>query len=702
MPRFVATGICALLLAAVSVLRCTPSAYPAALSAHELTITARVTVRSVPRVSEFGQQMVMRVHDPVSARQVQVFWPAGNRVQRNDDSLCWQLTLRLTALHRAGNPGLPDRAGRLRARRIDGLAQVVDHADNRPCGRQPRVSSVRLRARLGAQIRAAVADSATSAVLVALATGDRQYLTPALRERFARTGTAHIMAISGMHIGLVAGCCFFIVRWIFSGRRPYVDAWALVCSVLAGSCYAGLAGGAVPTLRAVAMLSLAAVFWLRRIRLDLVRLTLLVAGAFLLADPVMITSPAFIMSFAAVAALGLAQRRGRAVHANMQPGRLRAIRAQTLLSVALMPLVATLFGEVSIISLVVNVLVLPVFAFAVIPTLLTGIVVAPLALSLAENLWRLSGLLCGMLLEGMAIVVRHVPGWVATTGLGAFEASLAAGMLLAGVLLAGWPGRALWLLAAPIALLARAQPESAGCVSAHMLNVGHGTAIVLAGERRRWLYDTGPSWRGGGSAAQTIVIPYLQRHWGGSFARAVVSHSDNDHDGGVGELRRLARAQAWLGVPGAVCVAGQRWQFEGVRFEVLWPLPAALSGQHSDNNASCVVRVSTHNQALLLLGDVERQAERELVSLGGLAANVSTMPHHGSNSSSTPALVAAITPAHVIASAGRRRGWQLPHAGVEQRWRDANARVHVTARHGAIQVRLCRGATQVVTDVASL
>jgi competence protein ComEC len=178
-----------------------------------------------------------------------------------------------------------------------------------------------------------------------------------------------------------------------------------------------------------------------------------------------------------------------------------------------------------------------------------------------------------------------------------------------------------------------------------------------------------------------VVAPFLLSAGVRELDALVLSHPDNDHAGGIGAVRRLLRVRREIGTEqGEPCRAGQRWEWDGVRFEILHPDGAPWRG----NDGSCVLRVAGAFSALLP-GDVESGAEA-LLSQRDIAADLLLAPHHGSRSSSTPAFVAAVRPTLVIHAAGWRNHFRHPRPEVVARYAAAGAAQHVTGQGGAISV----------------
>jgi competence protein ComEC len=275
----------------------------------------------------------------------------------------------------------------------------------------------------------------------------------------------------------------------------------------------------------------------------------------------------------------------------------------------------------------------------------------------------------------------------------------------------GWPGR--WLGA--VMLLPMFAPAGAplpqGQVQVHVLDVGQGLAVVVRTAHHTLLYDAGPRFSERFDAGAGIVLPFLRHEGVRRLDRILISHGDNDHAGGLasvlqgidadrvqtGELPdepELAVLRA-ARVPAARCERGQAWQWDGVQFAVLWP-PA---GDHAaGNDSSCVLRIEAGGHALLLTGDIERQAEAALLRADAeaLRSDWLLVPHHGSQTSSSAGFLAAVDPCCALVSAGYRNQFRHPAPAVVARYHERGIRVWNTALRGALQ--LCLGAGESCND----
>ncbi len=529
-------------------------------------------------------------------------------------------------------------------------------------------------------------------ILRALAVGDRDAIDATTWDRLIATGTNHLVAISGLHIGLLAGAGFALGAPLWRFAAPLRRRWPrpvcqAVCALGLATLYAGLAGFALPTQRALIMLGvgLGAILWRRRARpAEGIALAAIAVVAF---DPLAPMGSAFWLSFGAVASILylVAGRLGR-------PRRLAGwVRLQLAIGVALLRVLVVAVGHAPVMSPLVNLLAVPWVSLAVVPPTLTGAALAPLwpgaaavALGVADAaLTPLALLLQGA--EGLEIarVQRASP----PPALAAISAVGAAALLAPR----GIPGRlAALAMLAPLVLWSPPRPQE-GAVWLDVLDVGQGLAVVVRTREHTLVYDTGPRFSPRFDAGEAMVVPFLRQAGTDSVDALVVSHAHDDHAGGLDSVaavyppqRVLSGEPHRLDRPSRFCAAGDAWTWDGVRFRFVHP---TRSDGFVGNNASCVLRISSAGGTALLTGDIETPAERALVERGGpVDADVVVAPHHGSATSSTPALVERVDPTWVLYSVGWSNQWAMPADAVVGRWRPAGfAR---TDCGGALHLRL--------------
>jgi competence protein ComEC len=258
---------------------------------------------------------------------------------------------------------------------------------------------------------------------------------------------------------------------------------------------------------------------------------------------------------------------------------------------------------------------------------------------------------------------------------------------------AGWPGRRLAWLGFVAVLLHRPAAIRPGCAIIDVLDVGHGLAAVIRTRQHVVLYDTGPAYRGGGNAAENIVLPFLRSRRISAIDRMLVSHADLDHAGGIAQIRAavdvrsISASEPVDDIAAIPCRAGQSWRYDEVHFRILHPEPA---GAFKGNDLSCVLLLESGDYRMLFSGDIEKSAEHSLLQRQVLPlVDAVLVPHHGSRTSSSPAFVRALRPSVAIVSAAFANHWGFPKPEVVVRWEAIGARVLNTATAGAIELQIC-------------
>ncbi|MZR62051.1 DNA internalization-related competence protein ComEC/Rec2 [Alcanivorax sp. DP30] len=532
------------------------------------------------------------------------------------------------------------------------------------------------RQQLSASIYRAVQTSpAARGVLPALVVGDRSGLDTTLMSGFQSTGAAHLLAISGLHVAIVAGAVWWFGRgvfgplchWLWPRSRRLTQqqlGWLPALGVALG--YSALAGFSLPTQRALVMLSVVALASLCRREVSLwssLGWALLVV---LLLQPLSALSESLWLSFAAVAVI--------AALMNGHSGR----RLMLLLPVLMTLLSAALFGQWSLLSPLANLLLIPLYSLLIIPLTLLG------AITGLEVLLQGAGAaveLSVVIMEGLSRWSEPLAKILPLPEL-ASALCLMAGLFLLLLPAVPFPRRLLpfWLLPW---LTQSLPPLEQGQWELTAFDVGQGLALAVRTRDHLLLYDTGASWSGG-SMAQSIIVPWLSRNQL-TPDRLVVSHGDNDHAGGNRDfdaaIPRLSGEPER--VSGSVpCVAGDQWVWDGVRFSVLWPPLTAPQG----NDASCVILVEGNGMSLLLPGDVGRDVEYQLLG-NWPQVDLLVLAHHGSKSSTSAALLREVAPSWALASAGYQHYFGHPHAEVLARLAKSGVTVLRTDEDGMIVFR---------------
>lgn len=523
---------------------------------------------------------------------------------------------------------------------------------------------------------------------------------------FRATGVAHLMSISGLHVTMFAWAAAFAIGALWRRSARLCLAWpapsaALAGGLLAAAAYALFSGWGVPAQRTVCMLAVAGLLRLAGRRWPWRQTMLLAALVAVAVDPWALLQAGFWLSFAAVGVLfatdsGASSEHGAGAGARFVHFFVLHARQQAAITLALAPLSLLLFQQVSLVGLVANAVAIPWVTLGVTPLALLGVVWAPL--------WDAAALAT----QALAPVLQWLAGWpgatlnAAAAPLWAAVAGLAGALLL--LLRLPWGVRSLGVALLLPVLLWQAPRPLAGEFELLAADVGQGNAVLVRTARHTLVYDTGPRFSRESDAGHRVLVPLL-RALDERVDLVVLSHRDSDHTGGAAavlamqpQARLLASIEDGHELqalrPVERCKAGQRWEWDGVHFEVLHPQPdayAAASVPAAPNAVSCVLRVSTGLRSALLAGDIEQPQEAALLRAGApLQADVLLVPHHGSKTSSSAPFLDAVQPSLALVQAGYRNRFGHPAEAVVQRYRERGIRVVDSAGCGAAVWRSAR------------
>ncbi len=558
---------------------------------------------------------------------------------------------------------------------------------------------VSMRQQLVAVIQGVDVGPPLQAILVALTIGSQSLMSSDQWQVLRKTGTNHLLAISGLHLGLVAWFTYVLVGflWRRSARAclcmpaPII---AICLTLAAITAYAALCGFAVPVKRAWIMTvcfmlaSLCAWHWPSMWRLAMA------AVLVVLIQPWDVLSPGFCLSFYVVAWLV-------AVYPRLS--HLPAWQAwpilQAMITVTLLPIVLYFFHGVTLVGFIANSVAIPWVSFVVIPLCLIATALSLCHLSLGGSVFWLAAKTLNWLWLALQWLADHPAWYWSYWPVSVWQCLVLWGAIV--VTLSFRLGR--WrLMAVPLLMcvfLFRAPQPRSGQIWGCMLDVGQGLSVVLRTAHHVLIYDVGARYPFGFDAGAQVVVPILQSLHIKKIDTVMISHGDNDHIGGLRSvLQSIPVSTVVTSVPrpkihlteGVVyqrCHRGQHWRWDGVDFDVLYP---PKHSRYRKNDSSCVLRVSAGDRHLLLTGDIEHEAEQWLLAhqRASLPASIVQVPHHGSDTSSAASWLLAVHPVIALNSAGFYNRYGFPAGAVLQRYHHVGASFYNTAKRGALCFKL--------------
>ncbi|UTW45950.1 DNA internalization-related competence protein ComEC/Rec2 [bacterium SCSIO 12696] len=613
----------------------------------------------------------------------------------------WRLTVKLRCPRGFSNPGGFNYRHWLLQQGFSATGYVRQSAENQLLGTNAQwLSHTRHVLRQG--IEQQPLNERQKGLLRALVIGDSSGLGKVDWQLFQRTGTTHLLVISGLHVGLFALLCYGLVNLLC---RPLtllwpafpVQLWATLASLVGAGFYAALSGFGLPATRALAMVATVAVVRLLRSYQSSFGYLAAALAAVAIIDPLAIHSSGFWLSFGAVFGLlwVFAPLRGKV--RGWQGHWQKFGRPQWTVFVVLAGLLLPLFGQLSVTSIVINCLAIPWLSLLIVPLCLFGVIASSAIPELSSWCWQLAGWQLQWFYQGLQWAdggsVVAIPAMALSPAM--VILLLASGLLM--LLPRGVSGRWLGLLPFIVVFIATPQRPT---LSATVLDVGQGLAVVVTTKNHTLVYDVGAAFSERFDAGSAVVAPFLRSRGIRRVDRLMVSHGDNDHAGGVsGLLASIPVGDIYSGellgtsVDVTPCRGGQSWQWDNVQFQVLSPL--AFDG--SGNNASCVLLITHGTNRLLLPGDIESTQEAKIHSRLG-PVDLVVAPHHGSATSSSYPFVNALKPEHVIYSAGYRHHFGHPHPNVVMNYQRVGSQQWSTAESGAVSATLQQGKWMLVGE----
>ncbi|MCP4469767.1 MAG: DNA internalization-related competence protein ComEC/Rec2 [Gammaproteobacteria bacterium] len=659
------------------------------------------------RINLFLKDLRIDAYPAAMPRLARFSWYQNKRIPRAGER--WQFVVKIRQPRGMLNPAGFDYEAWQFVRAIDATGYIRESTRNRRLESASVLDLNYWRSGLAANIDRDCGRCRHLGLIKALALGFRGDIGNHSRRLLQHSGTAHLLAISGLHIGMVS-LMFYVLGgyvWRLGIYRCGLNRRTLasLCALLAALAYAALAGFSLPTLRALLMFAVVLIALQLKSKINLLQAIALALALILLADPLTVGSISLWLSFGALMVIAFMQFRF--------PAKMKAWRQLLVLQVYFIALFAPvgvlIFGQLNLAGLPANLVAIPLLSFVILPVVLAACLLSALGLGGASLLFAIADRVLGFLLDYLA--------WLIASGLQSLAVytyppillllALAVIAILLSPRLAGARGIAALILAA-LLLWQPARLEH-GEYELIVLDIGMGTSLLLKTRHHSLVYDFGPGGHRGFNAAEAALLPAMRLDGIDAADLYIVSHVDHDHSGGLYSfLGNYPPARLLSGTPRELrakfelphrvrsCHGYPDWRWDGVLFRFL---ETGAPPGDSTNNRSCVLQVTGYQRALLP-GDIEIEQETRLVDAYGdrLAADILVAPHHGSGTSSSRPFLRRVNPSHVVFTVARNNRWDFPDALVIVRYRELGSRLYRSDRDGAVTITSRSGAAAVKSE----
>jgi len=600
----------------------------------------------------------------------------------------WQIFAKLKPIHGRLNPGGFDYEKWLVSEGFwaTGYAKSIEKLSTEY---SIKASLHAIRQNILTKLNRVIPDGPGKGMILALAIGERSSITAEQWQAIKSSGTSHLLAISGLHIGIAAMwsysfMLFFVSRLKFVSAKIPAQKVAEATSLLGALSIALLSGLGYPAQRALLMLAVYLYSrWSGR-HFSLANVLAMSVILITVVQPFAVLTVSFWLSVLAVAIIVFLLSYKQTI----TNGKIKFkdwVRINWFLFIGLMPITWVVFDSIPLVGFLANLLLIPLTSLVTTPLVYLGLLTLAVSEPLSIGIFYLVDKIIGLTFQiQLALSQLNNMASVSSLPLALFILLLLATMII--LLPAKMPGKTLLLPIALLSFLSLTQAKQPDEFKMVVFDIGQGLAIHISAGGKHLLYDTGYG-NDSFSMAQTNILPYFQRLGINKLDRLILSHGDADHAGGLKAIsQELDIAYLLVGEaishPHSDCHTASSWRWGEVEFSFL---PHLFN--QKGNNSSCVLSISVAGQRILLTGDIEKRAEKRLLKNGLGQYDIVVAPHHGSLSSSTKKFVKQTAPSFVIFSTGYANQWHFPKNKVVKRYVDVGAKILVTHQNGAIIIK---------------
>ena len=555
----------------------------------------------------------------------------------------------------------------------------------------------RIREYLREGIKKNLKTTQTSPWITALAIGERHAISADDWQVLRNTGTNHLMAIAGLHIGLMAAFAYTLCSW--SWRRceklllkmPAQQAGSIAALTIA-FIYSAMAGFSIPTQRACIMLSIFLVLFFLRRKITPWQVWRMALLSMLICNPLDVLSESSWLSFTSIAII-LYSMQGRLLPKGMwwKHGRI-----QWIIALGLIPISIWLFQECSLVSFIANSIAIPWVGFLIVPLTLLGCFLLLVSAKIGGVILYIADKLLAVLWIILTYLSHITWGtWYQAIPHMSYSIIACVGVIIL-LVPAGFPGRYFGMIWALPLLFYKPSVPDKGDIWFTLLDVGQGLSAVVQTKNHTLVFDAGARFSENNDRGNSVVVPFLRTLGINHLDKLVISHGDNDHIGGAFAILKQiptyliqssVPSRFPISIPVSYCLQGEHWLWDEVEFEFLYPPMHKLG---LDNNSSCVLRITSGQRHILLTGDIEQLAEYYLVNFlpEKLAADILVAPHHGSKTSAVDEFIRDVNPSIVLFPVGYHNRYHFPTPSVVEKYHALGIVSYDTVQSGAIQFKI--------------
>ncbi|MFK8012889.1 MAG: DNA internalization-related competence protein ComEC/Rec2 [Marinicellaceae bacterium] len=662
------------------------------LDSEENEIKVNGIIDSLPVSSDLGArghktQFALRVMDSTPKSKIDkilVNWY--NNENEVEIGQKWVLNLKLKPINGYHNPGSFDYSKWLFRQGFDATASVKNAQYIHSIDKDWSYWIDKRRFQISQLIENNFTSSRVKGLIQALSIGDKSKINFQDAVLFQETGTAHIIAISGLHIGLIAFIGILFGRMIFyifpseKFNRLKIEAIFAISFALF---YALLAGLSIPTVRALVMVLVFSIAHSSKFNISRWQAWSFALMVVLITDPFSVLDMGFWFSFIAVALLMLAFTGRKAFKSKVGT----FIQAQLIILIGLMPIMVIVFQKVNLLTPISNLILLPLASLVLIPLMFLTLIVSYFSINLASYLFKFLEDIAGIFFMVLDYLQEFNFLFIQINSFSLF--SIITLILLMTFLLL--PKLFRWKILAIFFLVPFVRTETSqlekGEFLVNVLDVGQGLSVVLQTQDYAMVYDVGAKFESGFSLANSVVVPFLNHQGIHHIDKLILSHNDNDHAGGVDAFINAFPLTEIYDVMGKhkACQYPNSWTWNEVVFEVLSPFEIK---PYLKNNSSCVLKISSSSGSILLTGDIEEPVEYRLITQfkQSIESDVILVPHHGSKTSSSQNFINTINPKIALNSSGYLNQFNHPHPIVKSRYTKNNISFYDTQEKGMIEL----------------